>query len=65
MYKRQGKHGGTPTSWKSVVANKVASVEFGIALKTELARCVEHESLIGRVDKERLLERLSQREFER
>jgi len=55
----------TPTNWRSVVANKVATVEFGDVLKTELSRFVEHESLIRRVDKDRLLERLGQRDLER
>ncbi len=55
----------TPTNWRDVVAEKVSSLNADVTLRTELARFVEHESLIRRVDKNRLLERLGQRDIER
>ncbi|MDZ4697893.1 MAG: nucleotidyl transferase AbiEii/AbiGii toxin family protein [Deltaproteobacteria bacterium] len=64
---QSGWKGRSPTvaNWRDVVAEKVSSLNEDATLKTELARFVEHESLIRRVDKGRLLERLGQRDLER
>jgi len=54
----------TVTNWREVVSEKVLSLNADGTLRTELARFVEHESLIQRVDKDRLLERLGKRDLE-